>query len=275
MAVQLQTTEQHGLSGAHCLNTEEIFHLDPESHKVLTLHRSNIRKELLEAHLCEDIMKSSIKVKMINDHGNEEKGEDDGVLRDALSLFWRESYISMMLGEGERAPCIRHDMRRTHWQAVARILLHGFIQEQYFSIQLSVVFLLSILYGEESITEKMYLDSFKNYVSKAEAVIIDKIIANEILLDEDDVMEFLSAFDCEKKILTPLRSYFPTKEELQAHFVALLQTATKVCRMLDASPGNSAEAESFAHLKRWLKGLDDRKEFSELVRQQDIYMDLI
>eukprot|EP00794_Sanderia_malayensis_P001564 gene1564-1724_t len=74
MAVQLQTT------GADCLNKDEIIHLDAESHKVLTLHRSNTHKELLEAYLCEDIMKSSIKVKMINDHGNEEKGEGADVL---------------------------------------------------------------------------------------------------------------------------------------------------------------------------------------------------
>ncbi len=73
---------------------------------------------------------------MINDHGNVEKWEDDGVLRDAISLFWRESYISMMLGEGERGLCIRHDMRRSHLEAVARILLYGFIQEGYFPIQL-------------------------------------------------------------------------------------------------------------------------------------------
>ena len=51
---------------------------------------------------------------MINDHGKEEKGEGIGVVRDALSLFWQDAYVSLMLGEHERVRCIRHDMGRNH-----------------------------------------------------------------------------------------------------------------------------------------------------------------
>ena len=36
----------------------------------------------------------------------------------SLSFFWQDAYVSLMLGEDERVPYIRHDMSRNHWQAV-------------------------------------------------------------------------------------------------------------------------------------------------------------
>ena len=47
---------------------------------------------------------------MVNDYKYEEKGEGSGVVRNAFSLFWQDSYVSLMLGEGEHATCICHNM---------------------------------------------------------------------------------------------------------------------------------------------------------------------
>ncbi len=46
------STEQQGLAAAVSASTYETIHLNPESNKVVKLHRSYIRKELLEAFLC-------------------------------------------------------------------------------------------------------------------------------------------------------------------------------------------------------------------------------
>ena len=101
-------------------------------------------------------MTKFVVVKMINEYGNEEKGEGQGVIRDALSLFWQDAYVSLMLGEDERVPCIWHDMSRNHWQAVARIFLKGFLQERYFPIQISQVFVISLVFGEDFIWRDVF-----------------------------------------------------------------------------------------------------------------------
>ena len=100
-----------------------------------------------------------------------------------------------MLGKEERVPCIRHDMCKHHWQAVARIFLKGFLQANYFPIQILQV---SLTFGEDAITNDMYLQSFKWYVSHAECDMIDKVIEAKLPLDDEDFEDFLSVFDCKK-----------------------------------------------------------------------------
>ena len=78
----------------------------------ISLHRTNLRKELMSIFEHEEIMTKFVVLKMINEHGNEENGEGIGVIRDALSLFCQDAYISFMLGEDERVPCLRHDMNK-------------------------------------------------------------------------------------------------------------------------------------------------------------------
>ena len=147
------------VQGAALLSSAEI-----EEKLEISIHRTNLKKELISVFEHEDIMTKFEVVKMINEYRNEEKGEGQGVIRDALSLFWQDAYVSLMLGEDERVPCIRHDMSRNHWQAVARIFLKGFLQERYFPIQISQVFVTSLVFGEDFISREMYLKSFKRYV---------------------------------------------------------------------------------------------------------------
>ena len=155
-----QTSEPNpGTGDAALLSSAEI-----EEKLEISIHRTNLKKELISVFEHEDIMTKFVVVKMINEYGNEEKGEGQGVIRDALSLFWQDAYVSLMLGEDERVRCIRHDMSRNHWQAVARIFLKGFLQERYFPIQISQVFVTSLVFGEDFISREMYLKSFKRYV---------------------------------------------------------------------------------------------------------------
>ena len=122
-----QTSEPNpGTGDAALLSSAEI-----EEKLGISIHRTNLKKELISVFEHEDIMTKFVVVKMINEYGNEEKGEGQGVIHDALSLFWQDAYVSLMLGEDERVPCIRHDMSRNHWQAVARIFLKRFLQERY------------------------------------------------------------------------------------------------------------------------------------------------
>jgi len=68
-----------------------------------------------------------------------------------------------MLGEGERVPSIRHDFKRKEWEAIARILLKGFQEYQYFPLRLSKVFVVSCLFGESAVSEQMLMELFMQY----------------------------------------------------------------------------------------------------------------
>ncbi len=46
----------------------------------------------------------------------------------------------------------------------------------------------------------MLHDSFKHYLSHSEAIIVDACLNNSIECENDELLEFLSAFDCKQRI---------------------------------------------------------------------------
>ena len=54
------------------------------------------------------------------------------------------------------------------------------------------------MFGEDAITNDMYLQSFKRYISHAECDMIDKVIEGKLSLGDEDFQDFLSVFDCKK-----------------------------------------------------------------------------
>ena len=106
----------------------EVTSNNPEAFqsRIITVHRGNIRQDLNDIFQDTSIMNCHIIVEMLNERGIAEKGKGSGVFKDALSLFWKDVYDSLMLGEGERVPFIRHDFQRKQWEAIARILLKGY-----------------------------------------------------------------------------------------------------------------------------------------------------
>ena len=148
------------------------------------------------------------------------------------------------------------------------------------------VFPTSLMFGEDAITNYMYLQSFIRYWSWAEADIIEKAMERKVPLNNADFVDFLFSFDCKKvvtganimeiiivlahkelvqkpcyvancweNILIPLKLYFPTTDMLVNHLSSLQPSTAKVCGMSNATLGNPAEPETLAHLKRWGKGV--------------------
>ena len=94
--------------------------------KIIRVHRSLIREDMIEIFLDSSILKFNLNAIIINQHGIEEAGQGNGVLREVFSLFWKDCYESHMLGECERVSYIRHDLDRKKWEAVGRILVKGY-----------------------------------------------------------------------------------------------------------------------------------------------------
>lgn len=258
--------------------------------KVIRIHRSLVRADMLKIFSDPSILKSSLNAIIIHQLGHEEAGQGNGVLREVFSLFWKEFYESHMLGESERVPYIRHDFDRSKWEAVGRILVKGYTDSQYFPHKISKAFIAGCLFGEGSITREMLQESFMRYVSPSESSLIEGCLADSITCDNDEMLDFLSAFDCKRKvtnsniieimgeiahkeivqkpqyvsdcwqpILAHLKIYFPDVKSLHQLYSSITPSNVKVIGLLEASPATAAETETLAHLKRLIRGLDEAK----------------
>ena len=258
--------------------------------KIIRVHRSLIKEDMLEIFSEPSILHVNLNAIIINQHGHEEAGQGSGVLREVFSLFWKECYESHMLGETERVPYIRHDFDRKKWEAVGRILVKGYTERQYFPHKISKAFLAACPFGEGSVTCEMLQDSFKRYVSISEASVIEGCLTNSIQCDSEEVLDFLSAFDCKRRvtseniaeiirevahkevvqkpqyvadcwqpIVSRLKIYFPDVRSLDELYSSIVPTNVKVIVLLKASPVTAAEGETLAHLKRFIRGLDEAK----------------
>lgn len=106
---------------------------------------------LVDAFKDKTAMNAEIIVSMVDEYGKDELGVDDGgVLRDALSAFWKEFYKSCNMGEKENVPCLSNDFQFEEWQSVGRILVKGFQQIKYFPHRLCRIVITPALHGRKA-----------------------------------------------------------------------------------------------------------------------------
>ena len=123
-----------------------------------------------------------------------------GVYRDAIGCFWQEFYNACTLGEEQRVPTLRHDFQAREWTAIARILAKGYLDLGYFPYMICQAFIMSILFGESSVTEDILLDNFKKNVAKDEKQIICEALNGNLGEDDNmnELLDLLDRFDCRK-----------------------------------------------------------------------------
>eukprot|EP00794_Sanderia_malayensis_P013127 gene13127-14477_t len=128
-------TIQNFNEGAAILDVHSIS-LDTSEFKIkaVKIHRSTLRQDMLELFRNDDILKCNLDVAFIGHNGQEEIGRGQGVLREALTSFWKGFSNALSVGAQCKVPAIRHDYQRKEWEAVARILVFGYMKEQYFPL---------------------------------------------------------------------------------------------------------------------------------------------
>lgn len=262
----------------------------PIAVREVRVRRSVLKSDLLNIFSDPSIIEAQLEGVIIDNAGNEEAGRGSGVLREIFTCFWNECYESLMVGVSERVPYVRHDYTREKWQSMARILLKGFEACSYFPLKLSQAYVISCLFGEGSLSEKELLDSFKCYVSKSEEAVITKSLSGTIACDDDELLDFLSDYDCKRvitkesiptiikelahkeliqktqyisdcwiPILSQIQLYIPNVGVLRKIYDEKKPTTAKVLAILKAAPLTPAENETFSHLKRYIRSLDDKQ----------------
>ena len=268
--------------------------------RIIKVHRLNVKRDMIDTFRDPLIMKYELEVIAIDCRGIDELGKGIGVLRDILSLFWKEVYKSLFIGENERIPFVRHDYQRDEWEAVARILVKGYLSCQYLPLLLSPTFLAYLFWGESVITSPMLLKSLGNYISVDEKNLMDKCIAGDMNYDGDempDLLEMLSNYDCRcqvnsgniikvfeeiahkeliqkpqyiadcwKDIISSHLPTFPDLKSLNEKYESLTPSTSKLLSCIEANPVNDAERESLKFLKKFIKGLDSPQKLNKFVR---------
>lgn len=267
-----------------------INHTEAYPTKNVTVHRSTIKKDMIELFQNPDLLSSVLMFTVIGFDGLPEKGEGVGVARDILTSFWQQFYDSLTVGVQEKVPSIRHDHQKVQWVAIVRILIYGYIREKYFPISLSFVFVASCLFEEENLTSDELLQAFRMYVSDDEREIIDKCCKGELSPNDADVLELLSAYKCYRlptaenilSILSELAHQeliqkpkyvvhcwsphmktcnltyftpFQTLEGLKQMYDEKRPTTRKVIKLLKCEPSNDAEKQCLDYLKQYIKSL--------------------
>ena len=123
------------LIGADAVDVEALLTEGPV--QKIILYRALLKDNLIETFKDPTILHVNLDVTFIGSNGREEEGKGAGVLRDALSTFWNQFFNLLIVGAQEKVPAIRHDYQRAEWQAIARILMYGYIKERYFPLPLS------------------------------------------------------------------------------------------------------------------------------------------
>ena len=258
--------------------------------KEIALHRNNVLKDMISEFKDATVLMCSLEFVFINDRGDIEVGRGSGVMREALSIFWREFFSALSSGASEKVPSIRHDYQKEEWQSVARILVVGFEKQRYFPLNLSQAFIASCLFGEEALPKKMLSESFYEYISRDERETLTQSISNECDPSTDDeVLEILSSYNCKSRvtkenmpkiieelahqeiiqhpkyiasawapIICSLKAFVEFKciPSLKSLYELKRPTPKTVIKLFDAKTATDNERECFAHLKRFVKSLD-------------------
>ena len=278
-----------------CVDADQRYNDEFASFRVLKLRRVNIMRDMVEIFKDESVMACAIKVVMINSAGKQELGVDNhGVFRDALSAFWSQFYDSCTVGEQERVPVVRHDFQVSEWTAIARILVKGYKDVNVFPIKLCRVFISTVLFNEEEITNDLMIDSFLSYVSSDEKIVITEALENDSLSEEqnEEWEDFLERFGSRKipsfeqrydvileiahKELIQVAQYIidswkkPIKDantfenittvnDLNRLYEKCKPTVKKVLGLIEATPSNDPQRDVLSYLKRYIRGLEDDK----------------
>ena len=256
------------------------------------VHRSQVLKDLIEEFKALDIptYRAHLNLVIINERGEIEEGRGLGVVREVITMFWHQFFMSLSTGATEKVPSARHDYQHQEWEAIGKILVYGYCEIKYFPVTLSAVFMGSCLFEEKDISDSFLLEAFSLYISKDEAETLKQCKEGKLEANDDDVLEVLSSYKCYKNptkenteliitqlahqelvqkpkyisncwkpIITSLKSFsqFRSLGSMTEMYEAKKPTGKKVIKLLVANPQNESERSSFDHLKRYIKSLDE------------------
>ena len=162
-----------------------------ENENIIRVHRANIQQEMVCAFKTDKITNTPIKFQFINEKGQDE----DGVSREAYTIFWIAFFESSADGESVRVSAIFPEYGMEEWQAVGRILVKGYIEHRVFPLKLAEPFFVALLFGEEAISPDVLIKSYLLYLNDSDRVVVQNALDGQ--MSEEDRESFIDILDRE------------------------------------------------------------------------------
>ncbi|KAK7904900.1 hypothetical protein WMY93_017507 [Mugilogobius chulae] len=252
------------------------------------IHRSNLLEEMINQFKDPQILEYPLKFTYINEQGSDAAG----ISRDVYATFWTELLDHAAEGEELRVPLLTPKWQEEEWKSIARILVKGFKDHSYFPCRLAPVFAVTVIFGENEVSDDMLLKNLLLYISQSERDLINTALKED--LDDEDKDELLETLDhlgvktkptkenlqdillkaahkqliqkprysAEKMayIASPFfRNAFQCSQDMIQMYDDKIPTTRKFIKLLDASPTTQAESQSLRFLQQYIRGLDNSR----------------
>jgi hypothetical protein len=177
-----------------------IYYREATSLKVIGLrYKRQQALEILERMPTITIERNTIVPTLLELYKTELAQDLDGVKREIYSIFWDE--ITSLYFEGGKSVVLRvgPDVTDELCTILGRAIIHTFLITGIWPIQISKLFSIAILVGEESLTNDNLLDAFLEYVLEYEAIILQKALTEAesgsiTLPTQQQVLDVLAPF---------------------------------------------------------------------------------
>lgn len=231
--------------------------------EVLLIRRSYLITDMMNAFSDESILKANIAVHMILHDGNLEKGQGNGVYKDAITQFWDEVYEQMTSGDSSRIPVLRHDYGEKEWQTLGRIITKGWWDHKYFPIRLTQDFMVNAIWGSTFCNGDM-VEAFLSLLPESEKEVVKSALSN-FPEDIEELIDILSGYDCRKvptnENFSCLLSELGHKEIIQKPMY-IADCMRPVLQNLQNELTQESLSEIYASLHPTSKKVIDKLEFS-------------
>ena len=159
--------------------------LNPVSNYV-SVKREDILADLMKTFQKKrDIMKARMSVRFVN-----EAATGDGVAREAFSIFMSQLLFKCFEGTVEFVPLIQPEFGLDEFVTVGKIFYQFFFNYGVFPLQIARVSMEYIFFG--AYESNTLIQSFYNYCSKEQALVLSKAIKNESFVKEEliDILSY-------------------------------------------------------------------------------------
>ncbi|KAL2088710.1 hypothetical protein ACEWY4_015609 [Coilia grayii] len=256
----------------------------PLVHITVKLHRVNLLEEMIAQFKGPVLLKHPLRYTYIDERG----ADHNGVSRDVYAAFWTQLLDHTAEGEDLRVPSLCPKWQEEEWKSIGRILLKGFQDHGYFPCRLSPAFTVSLIFGENEVSDYVLFESLLLFVSQSDRNLITTALKEDLSEDDrDELIDLLDRLDvtalptqqnlkgillkvahkqliqkpryaCEKmSLVASLKEAFVSTQHVLLMYEDKKPTTKKVLKLLHACPSTQAENQSFRFLQQYIRGLDD------------------
>ncbi|XP_070537118.1 uncharacterized protein [Ptychodera flava] len=162
--------------------------------RMILIHRNNILNDMLNVFSDPSILSDQIDVQFVSFNGEFEEDCGEKMQRSCFADFWAEFYELLTVGNISRIPCFQNDFSDDNWQSVARIIIKGLEEANYFPIRLALP-IMQLVFGKLPSPTDL-VDCYLLFVSESDQNILNQATTDFKAVNKEDLELCLSQHQC-------------------------------------------------------------------------------